>query len=198
MEEGQKILAPFAKWITRGIPFVTLKMGMTLDGRIADAKMASRWITSPAARAEVRRMRQRSDAIMVGRNTAVQDNPSLRWSASERRNPKRIIVDSSGKLSPKAQVFSDGQAGNTIVVTTRACSDERMAEYVASGATVWRCGRGRQVSLKILMDKLGSIGVMNCCAKVAENWRGSWCARIWWMPTNFLWRQNCLAVVGCP
>jgi diaminohydroxyphosphoribosylaminopyrimidine deaminase/5-amino-6-(5-phosphoribosylamino)uracil reductase len=98
---------------------------------------------------------------MVGRNTAVQDNPSLRWSASERRNPKRIIVDSSGKLSPKAQVFSDGQAGNTIVVTTRACSDERMAEYVASGATVWRCGRGRQVSLKILMDKLGSIGVMN-------------------------------------
>jgi len=160
-DAGRELLAPFAKWITSGLPFVTLKMGMTLDGRIADAKGASRWITGPASRAEVRRLRQRADAVMVGRNTAVLDNPSLRWSASAWRNPKRIIVDSVGKLSPQAKVFCDGQAQNTIIVTTQACPDERMAQYAASGATVWRCGRGRQVSLKILMDKLGGIGVMH-------------------------------------
>ncbi len=158
---GKELLAPFAKWITSGLPFVTLKMGMTLDGRIADSKGTSRWITGPASRAEVRRLRQRSDAIMVGRNTAVLDNPSLRWSVSAWRNPKRVIVDSLGKLSSKSKVFADGQAQNTIVVTTQACPDARMAEYADCGATVWRCGRGRQVSLKMMMDKLGGIGVMH-------------------------------------
>ena len=158
-KEGKILLAPFAKWVTTGKPFVTLKMGMTLDGRIADSKGTSRWITGAASRAEVRRLRQRSDAIMVGKNTAVLDNPSLRWSKSAHLNPKRIVIDSTGKLSPQAQVFSDGQ--NTIIATTQACSDERVAEYLESGATVWRCGRGKRVSLSILMKKLGEVGIMH-------------------------------------
>lgn len=160
-EAGKELLAPFAKWITTGLPFVTLKMGMTLDGRIADHKGASRWITGAKSRAQVRRLRQSADAIMVGRNTAVMDNPSLRWSKVSWRNPKRVIVDSTGKLSPESQVFSDGQAENTIIATTSLCSDNRTQEYINSGAAVWKCGKGKRVSLKVLMKKLGKEGIMH-------------------------------------
>ncbi len=160
-DAGEVLLAPFAKWVTTGLPFVTLKMGMTLDGRIADSKGTSRWITGADSRAEVRRLRQRADVILVGRNTAVMDDPSLRWSKSARLNPMRIIVDSVGKLSPQAQVLSDGQAENTIIATTAACSDKRVAQYIECGAEVWRCGRGQRVSLKILMKRLGKTGIMN-------------------------------------
>lgn len=160
-EAGEALLAPFAKWVTTGEPFVTLKMGMTLDGRIADSKGTSRWITGASSRAEVRRLRQRADAILVGRNTAVMDDPSLRWSKSARLNPMRVIVDSAGKLSPQAQVFSDGQAHNTIIVTTQACAERRVAEYIEGGAEVWRCGRGKRVSLKMLMKRLGKAGIMH-------------------------------------
>lgn len=160
-EAGKALLAPFAKWVTTGIPFVTLKMGMTLDGRIADSKGISRWITGAASRAEVRRLRQRADAIMVGQNTAVTDDPSLRWSKSAHLNPKRIIVDSAGKLPLQAQVLTDGQAQNTIIATTQACSNERVAEYLEAGAAVWQCGRGKRVSLSILMKKLGESGILH-------------------------------------
>ncbi len=160
-DAGKALLAPFAKWVTTGIPFVTLKMGMTLDGRIADSKGSSRWITGAASRAEVRRLRQRSDAILVGQNTAVTDDPSLRWSKSAHLNPKRVIVDSRGKLPLQAQVLADGQAQNTIIATTQACSNERVSEYIESGAAVWQCGRGKRVSLPILMKKLGKAGIMH-------------------------------------
>ena len=160
-DEGTALLAPFTKWVTSGRPYVTLKMGMTLDGRIADPSGASRWITGAAARREVRRLRQRADAIIVGANTAVTDDPSLRWSKVAARNPKRVIVDARGRLSPRAQVFSDGQAGNTIVATTGACPEKRAAAYASAGAAVWLCGRGKHVSLKALMDKLGHAGLLH-------------------------------------
>lgn len=159
--EGSGLLAPFAKWVTSGQPYLTLKMGMTLDGRIADSKGASRWITGPAARREVRRLRQRADAILVGANTAVTDDPSLRWSKVAARNPKRVIVDATGRLSPQAQVFTDGQPQNTIVATTSACSEKRTTAYESTGAAVWPCGRGKRVNLRSLMDRLGKAGLLH-------------------------------------
>jgi diaminohydroxyphosphoribosylaminopyrimidine deaminase/5-amino-6-(5-phosphoribosylamino)uracil reductase len=160
-EEGKSLLAPFAKWITTARPYVSLKMGMTLDGRIADPNGISRWITGPAARREVRRLRKRADAILVGAGTAVTDDPSLRWSTVASRNPKRVIVDSTGRLSPRAQVFTDGQAQNTIVATTGACPARRVGAYESAGAEVWRCGRGSRVNLESLIVKLGKAGILH-------------------------------------
>ena len=160
-DQGAALLAPFAKWITQGLPYVTLKMGMTLDGRIADPEGVSRWITGAASRREVCRLRKRADAILVGAGTAVTDDPSLRWSAVPSRNPRRVIVDSTGRLSPLARVFTDGQARNTVVATTRACPEQRIAAYKAQGAEVWRCGRGRRVNLKLLLERLGKAGFLH-------------------------------------
>jgi len=160
-DEGTQLLAPFAKWITTGLPYVTLKMGMTLDGRIADSRGTSRWITGPDARREVQRLRKRVDAIMVGSGTAVADDPSLCWSKVASRNPKRVVVDSRGRVSPGLQVFTDGQSKNTIVATTSHCAAKRAQAYESAGATVWRAGRGRRVNLPLLMRKLGDADVLH-------------------------------------
>ena len=160
-DAGRELLAPFAKWITSGLPFVTLKMGMTLDGRIADGRGNSRWITGAAARAEVRRLRKRSDAIMVGGETARRDNPGLRWSKVAARNPKRVVLDSGGRLPLDSQVFTDGQVRNTIIAVAGGCAQAQIEKYRELGASVWKCGRGHRVSLKLLLKRLGDEGVLN-------------------------------------
>ena len=77
-DAGRELIAPFEKFITTGMPFVTLKLASTLDGKIADSQGDSKWITGPEARDRVQEMRRRSDAIMVGAGTVRADNPSLR------------------------------------------------------------------------------------------------------------------------
>jgi diaminohydroxyphosphoribosylaminopyrimidine deaminase/5-amino-6-(5-phosphoribosylamino)uracil reductase len=159
--EGEALLAPFAKWVASGLPYLTLKMGMTLDGRIADHQHQSRWITGPAARKEVRQLRRRVDAILVGAHTAALDNPSLRWSARAALNPKRIVLDPNGTLPMNAKVFTDGQGQNTIVVVTSGISHARAAAIEATGARIWTCGRGRRVNLERLLARAGKEGLLH-------------------------------------
>jgi len=159
--EGAALLAPFAKWVTSGLPYLTLKMGMTLDGRIADHQHRSRWITGSAARKEVQQLRSRADAILVGAHTAQLDNPSLRWSERAALNPKRIVLDARGQLALDAKVLADGQGANTIVVTTSAVPAVRRAAIEATGARLWTCGRGARVNLRLLLARAGEEGLLH-------------------------------------
>ncbi|MBN2683876.1 MAG: bifunctional diaminohydroxyphosphoribosylaminopyrimidine deaminase/5-amino-6-(5-phosphoribosylamino)uracil reductase RibD [Pontiellaceae bacterium] len=90
--EGRTLIAPFEKFITSGMPFVTLKLASTLDGRIADRKGNSKWITGAAARDRVQAMRRRADAIMVGAGTVRADDPSLLPRPDEGRKPWRVVM----------------------------------------------------------------------------------------------------------
>jgi len=159
--EGEALLAPFAKWVTSGLPYLTLKMGMTLDGRIADHQHQSRWITGTAARGEVRQLRRRVDAILVGAHTAMRDNPSLRWSARAALNPKRIVLDARGELALDAKVLTDGQGANTIIITAAAVPAARRAAIEATGARLWTGGRGRRVNLRLLLARAGEEGLLH-------------------------------------
>ncbi len=157
------LLRPFAKWITTGRPFVTLKMGMTLDGRIADAAGRSKWITSPASRRLVQELRRHCDAIMVGAGTVRRDNPSLSLlGAAASAGPLRLLVDACGCLAPGARVLADGAASRTIIATTAACPAQTRAAYAGAGATVWPLAarRGR-VSLKALVRRAGKAGLLH-------------------------------------
>jgi len=160
--EGEALIAPFAKWVRTGRPFVTLKMGMTLDGRIADSDRCSRWITGERARREVRALRRRADAVLVGANTALQDNPSLRYSTAVAGvNPLRLILDGAGRVPLDSNVFTDGQSTNTVVVTTARCKEARRAAVEAAGARVWICGDGERIDLAALLDKAGAEGLLH-------------------------------------
>jgi diaminohydroxyphosphoribosylaminopyrimidine deaminase/5-amino-6-(5-phosphoribosylamino)uracil reductase len=114
-EEAGALIAPFAKRMLTGMPYVTLKLGVTLDGRIADESGKSQWITGPQARKKVQQMRRAADAVMVGAGTVRTDNPSLMPRPAKGRAPWRVVVGSD--IPKKSKVLIDDAADRTLVVS---------------------------------------------------------------------------------
>ena len=112
--EAQALIAPFSKLILTGLPYVTLKLAATIDGRIADVSGKSKWITGPQARAKVQELRRSVDAIMVGAGTVRADDPSLLPRPAKGRTPWRVIVGST--LQANAKVLRDEAAEQTLVM----------------------------------------------------------------------------------
>ena len=120
-KEGRELIAPFEKFITTGMPYVTLKLASTLDGRIADREGNSKWITGTEARERVQEMRRRSDAVMVGSATIVADDPSLLPRPAEGRKPWRVVI---GKTIPSnSVVLTDEAAEQTLVRSSAELKD---------------------------------------------------------------------------
>lgn len=103
----------FITWMRTGLPFVTMKVAMSLDGKIATKTGDSKWITSPESRRFVKQLRDEHDAILVGIHTVLRDNPELK---GMRREPLRIILDSKWQTPKSARVLRDS---NVLLVTTR-------------------------------------------------------------------------------
>lgn len=119
--EARRLNEVFVWSVTRKLPFVILKAAMTLDGKLATVTRESQWITSDVARERSLDLREHADAIMIGAGTVVADNPRLTRRLGKNRaiHPwTRVVVDASGRLSPHAQLFTDG--GRTILFTTAA------------------------------------------------------------------------------
>jgi len=107
----------FFKYITKKIPYVTLKIAQTIDGKIADVKGNSKWITSKQARRYVHLLRAKYDAVLVGSNTIQKDNPLLTVRFTEGRNPKRIILDTKLGLNPNYKIFNTEK--NIYIITSK-------------------------------------------------------------------------------
>jgi diaminohydroxyphosphoribosylaminopyrimidine deaminase/5-amino-6-(5-phosphoribosylamino)uracil reductase len=128
-----------------GRPFVTWKVGMTLDGRVAAADATSRWITSPESRADVHALRARIDTIMVGVGTVLADDPALtvrdERGAAVGRQPLRVVLDSAGRTPPQARVHD--AAAPTWVATTESAGagPDGRVDPAAVLDELWRRGR---------------------------------------------------------
>src|SRR5262249_8945556 len=122
-------------------PHVTLKAGMTADGKIADSHGASRWITGEAARAEAHRQRSEVDAIVAGITTVLRDDPALtvRLEPPWPREPWRVVLDTGARTPPKARVIAGATPGRALIAVGPSAPAERVAELQAAGATVVRC-----------------------------------------------------------
>jgi diaminohydroxyphosphoribosylaminopyrimidine deaminase/5-amino-6-(5-phosphoribosylamino)uracil reductase len=116
-EEAEALNEFFLHFNRYNRPFVTMKIAQTLDGYIAAADGNSQWITSKAARTRVHRWRSRYDAVMVGRNTALTDNPRLTVRHVDGRQPRRIVIDGPLELPETLNLFSDQYEEKTIVIT---------------------------------------------------------------------------------
>lgn len=127
----------FFKHVRTRLPFVTLKMAASLDGKAAARDGSSRWITGERARAEVHRMRAAADAILVGAGTAFRDDPSLTVRDPEYRGrPKlRVVVDGRGIVPETNRIFSDGLAPS-MVATSEGAPRERRDAWRRAGAEV--------------------------------------------------------------
>ena len=169
-EECARLNEAFNHWIVRRTPLVTVKAGMTLDGKIATASGESRWITGEKARAYGMRLRQGSDAILVGINTVLADDPSLtvRSLKSKVQSPKskvrghvlcRVVLDSNGRTPPAAKVVSDEFAALTTIVVRKQAPKRRVAALAKRVRVLVAPSSEGRIDLRWLLRKLGSENV---------------------------------------
>ena len=158
-EECRALNRPFIKFMTTGQPFVTYKCAMTLDGKIASVSGDSRWISCEASRKIVHRMRAVSNAVMVGVDTIIADNPLLTVRHITGRNPLRIIVDSHLRTPENAAVLNGEMARGTMIATTEA-NEKLHAGYLKNGVRLLVCdAKNGRVNLHDLWNKLGKLGI---------------------------------------
>lgn len=139
-------------------PYVILNAAMTLDGKIATASGDSK-ISSREDLARVHELRAEVDAIMVGINTVLKDDPKLTTKKPGGKNPIRIIVDSMARTPLNAQALTVDKATKTIIVVTKRAPKERVDFLKAAGGEIIYAGNGPGVDLVFLMDTLASRGV---------------------------------------
>ncbi|RZT24232.1 bifunctional diaminohydroxyphosphoribosylaminopyrimidine deaminase/5-amino-6-(5-phosphoribosylamino)uracil reductase RibD [Fictibacillus sp. BK138] len=135
-EKSRKMNEVFNKFIVQKIPFVTLKSGITLDGKIASHTNNSKWITSAEARQDVHKLRNENQAILVGVNTVIHDDPELTTRIPNGRNPIRVIMDSTLKIPLGSKVLNDQQA-ETWVFTTENHDKKKKERIEELGAKVF-------------------------------------------------------------
>lgn len=153
-EQARKLNEVFFKYMTKKMPFVTAKIAQTLDGKIATAAGSSKWITSEKTRNYAKSLRKNFDAILVGINTVLKDNPVL--SAPGKPGFKKIVVDSQLRMPISAKLFEKGKAAKDVIlaVTSRAPA-ARIKKFQTKGATVIVCPlKSGRVDLKSLFKTL--------------------------------------------
>lgn len=120
LEDCTRLIRPFAKWVTTGLPYVIAKAGQSLDGRITRPAGEGQWLTSDAARIHGRRLRMRADAILVGAETVRQDNPQLTLrdgcAATGKEQPWRVVLTRSGNLPPECHLLTDTHKDRTLLM----------------------------------------------------------------------------------
>lgn len=115
-EKSQEINKAFSKWIQTHTPYIILKIAQSIDGNIALQNGKSQWITSADSRSKVQLLRSEVDAILIGRNTALMDNPHLTVREINLPTPKRIVLDSHLSLPLDLNLFSDEHRSKTHIV----------------------------------------------------------------------------------
>lgn len=156
------LIEPFTKYITRRLPFMTLKLAATLDGKIATVSGDARWISNVESRQWVHRLRNQVDAVLVGVETVRTDDPQLTCRIPGGRDPWRVVLDSRLRIPISARILRQRGPGKTIVATTGGVSAAKASAIEALGAQVWRLPlRHGRVSWLPLLKKLASSGVVS-------------------------------------
>jgi diaminohydroxyphosphoribosylaminopyrimidine deaminase/5-amino-6-(5-phosphoribosylamino)uracil reductase len=177
--QARRLNAPFEKAMTQRLPFVIAKAAQSLDGKIATTTGESRWITSLQSRRLAHQLRRDADAILVGINTILRDDPLLtvRHVSPRWNQPVKVIVDSRLRIRPQARCLSTPSAGRTIVATTssntrkRRLREQRGVEVLVlphegtratkASARVRRRSSGGRVPLRSLCHELARRGIQS-------------------------------------
>jgi diaminohydroxyphosphoribosylaminopyrimidine deaminase/5-amino-6-(5-phosphoribosylamino)uracil reductase len=155
LEACAALIAPFRKFVLTGRPWVTLKLAASLDGRVATATGASRWITNEKSRAYVHRLRAQHDAVLVGANTVIRDDPELTCRLPRaRRQPLRIVLDGRLRTPPEARIY-DVQRAPTLVLTTEHAPRAAMRALEQRGVEVRIIGAGPEIPWDRVLAELG-------------------------------------------
>jgi diaminohydroxyphosphoribosylaminopyrimidine deaminase/5-amino-6-(5-phosphoribosylamino)uracil reductase len=157
-KEARALNAPFLKLTTTGIPYVTAKWAMSLDGKIATALGDSAWISNEKSRHLVHRLRADMDAIMVGVNTVVRDDPLLTVRhARPKRTPVRIVLDYAARTPLTSSLVQTSSSVDTMIVSWSGAQQKRIDALEEAGCAVLKLGtrKGRFIDLRELLGFLG-------------------------------------------
>jgi len=165
-QEAYEINEAYIKYITTGLPFVIAKFAMSLDGKIATKTGDSKWITSEEARRYVHALRHTSDAIMVGVNTIIVDNPRLTArgcggkGGMKKMQPLRLVVDSKGRVPLNARIFEP--PGEVLLAVVEPFDPEKRKEFAHAGAEVLELpSKEDLVDIEELLKVLGKRGIVS-------------------------------------
>jgi diaminohydroxyphosphoribosylaminopyrimidine deaminase / 5-amino-6-(5-phosphoribosylamino)uracil reductase len=149
----------FIKQITTGKPYVIAKVAQSLDGKITATRGKQTWLTGKAAKKYVQRLRSEVDAVLVGRQTILIDDPQLNVRDAKKPQPKRIVLDSKLRLPLTKNIFKV-HGGEVILVCALPENNARVRKYREQGVSVLCAGsKGQKVDLKILLKKLSLLRV---------------------------------------
>jgi diaminohydroxyphosphoribosylaminopyrimidine deaminase/5-amino-6-(5-phosphoribosylamino)uracil reductase len=154
----------FIKYITTGLPFVTLKTAQTLDGKIADLSGKSKWITNNESRTYVHHLRSMHDAVLIGAGTVLKDNPELTVRQTKGHNPLRIVLDGHFKTRPHFKIFRNQRVSPTVLITThrslkRFPAKKKALERQKVIIFSFDSHASKNISLHDILPVLGSAGL---------------------------------------
>lgn len=164
-DEAEDINRPFVKIMRKRLPYVTIKLAESLDGKIADTKGASKWITSAESRRFVHGLRARNDAVMIGVNTLIKDNPLLtdRYSRRASKQPLRIILDTELRTPLSSRILRTGKSrGKVLIAGGEGALPGRKSALEKQGAKVVLFPeKDGRIRLMALLKYLKIAGVMS-------------------------------------
>jgi diaminohydroxyphosphoribosylaminopyrimidine deaminase/5-amino-6-(5-phosphoribosylamino)uracil reductase len=158
----------FVKFVTTGRPFVAAKSALTLDGWSATSTGHSRWVTNRESREFVHRLRDMADAVMVGVDTVLSDDPLLNTRLKNRKgkDPIRIVLDTNLRIPEHAKVLNQDSQAKAVVVAGEHAPADRQEKVRATGASVLLCPtRQGKIDLQELMDRLGAMSITSILAE---------------------------------
>ena len=162
-DEAGKLIEPFACHITTGRPLVISKVGMSLDGKIGTGRSEGRWITSPEGRAFGQHLRLRTDAILVGVDTILTDNPELTYRGKELKSRPilRVILDSNLRTPPNARMFESHSSGPVLLFCRHDAPDSKRRQLENAGAEILEvpCA-GAGLDLRAVLQELGNRNIL--------------------------------------
>ena len=159
-EEARKLNEAFFKYQKEKRPFVIVKAAASLDGKIATFSGESKWITNQESRKFARSLRNKVDAILVGINTVIKDDPSL-FTPSFKSRFIRIILDSRLRIPLKARVLNDQEKSQTLIFTISPVNKPKLQKLENMGIEVMATEEGNgRVSLDEVLEKLGELEIM--------------------------------------
>ena len=125
--EAEELNAPYIKFIRKKMPFITVKVAQSIDGKLATRFGESKWISNKASRVFVQGLRSKVDAVMVGINTVLKDNPALTVRDSRLKSPARIVVDSFLKIPVNSKLVNSRDKAPLIVATTEKAPKNKIS-----------------------------------------------------------------------
>ena len=150
----------YHKYIKTGLPFVSVKMALSLDGKIATKTGDSKWISSPKSREWVQSLRQGMDAIMVGINTVIKDDARLTVRKAKKQ-PYRIVLDPEGALPLNARILNK-DPDKIVLVTAKSNKISKMKKFEQKGVSVeYGASRNNKIVLKPLLKKMARLGMLH-------------------------------------